>query len=96
MMRFFLEICKIEKEKIKIQIIAHRNVDLQKAVEYWSRITRVKKSQFIKTCCSANINSKNKRTSNLTHGTVHIRINNVEFFFRMIGWIDGLKILLKN
>jgi len=28
----------------------------------------------------------------LTHGTVHIRINNVKLFFRIIGWIDGLKL----
>lgn len=93
MMKFFRNICKVENDKIKMQIIAHENVDIDKAVQFWSRLTKIPKSQFIKTYCSVNASSKNKRKRNdLTHGTVHIRINNVELFFRIIGWIDGLKL----
>ena len=31
------------------------------------------------------------KNKGLTHGTLHIRINDVSFFYKMIGWIDGLK-----
>jgi len=36
--------------------------------------------------------SKRKRNPNsLIYGTIHIRICDVKLFFRIIGWIDGLK-----
>jgi predicted transcriptional regulator len=94
-MKFFRNICKVENDKIKIQVIAHKNVDIDKSVQFWSKLTKIPKKQFIKTYCSVNTSSKNKKQrNNLTHGTVHIRINNVELFFRIIGWIDGLKLNL--
>ncbi|MFZ2193636.1 MAG: helix-turn-helix domain-containing protein [Candidatus Moraniibacteriota bacterium] len=93
MMRFFRNICNVGDEKIKMQIIAHENVDIDETVQFWSKLTKIPNNQFIKTYCSASSLSKNKRQgSNLTHGTVHIRINSVELFFRIIGWIDGLKL----
>lgn len=93
MMKFFRKICKVENSKIKIQLIAHKNVDIKKALLFWSNLTGISENQFIKTCCSVSIYSKSKRNKNsLTHGTVHIRINDVKLFFRIIGWIDGLKL----
>lgn len=93
MVKFFRNICQVKNEKIKVQLIAHKNIDINKAVSYWSNLTNIPKAQFIKTCCSINKSSKNKRNvSSLTHGTVHIRINDVKLFFRIIGWIDGLKL----
>lgn len=93
MLKFFRNICQVKNDKIKVQLIAHKNININKAVNYWSNLTHIPKSQFIKTCCSVNKSSKNKRnTHSLTHGTVHIRINDVKLFFRIIGWIDGLKI----
>lgn len=91
MMKFFRKICKVDNEKIKMQIIAHKNVNIDEAINFWSSITKLPKGQFIKTCCSVSRYSKNRRGNNLTHGTVHIRINSVKLFFRIIGWIDGLK-----
>jgi hypothetical protein len=93
MMKFFRKICKIDISKIKIQLIAHKNIDIRQAIEFWSALTKIPKDQFIKTCCSLSSHSKGKRNKNsLTHGTVHIRINDVKLFFRIIGWIDGLKL----
>jgi predicted transcriptional regulator len=97
MMRFFLKVCAVPMEKIRAQLIAHENVDIDLAVKYWIKITKISNEKFIKTCISDKRKSKNKRKiSNLTHGTLHIRINDVRFFFRMIGWIDGLKEYLKG
>jgi hypothetical protein len=93
MMKFFREVCQVGDEKIKVQLIAHKNIDIDEAVAYWAKLTGLPKNQFIKTCCSVSTSSKGKRNKNtLTHGTVHIRINDVKLFFRVIGWIDGLKL----
>lgn len=92
MMRFFTEECDIPIEKIRAQIIAHENVNIDLAVKYWAKITKIQKEKFIKTYISDKRKSKNKRkNNNLTQGTLHIRINDVSFFFKIIGWIDGLK-----
>ena len=93
MMKFFRKVCKVENSKIKIQLTAHKNIDIKKAIQFWSNLTKIPENQFIKTCCAVSIYSKGKRNKNsLTHGTVHIRINDVKLFFRIIGWIDGLKL----
>lgn len=92
MMEFFRNVCKVEENKFKAQIIAHKNVDIKKAVGYWSNLTNIGKECFIKTYNSTNGKAKNKRRGNrLTYGTIHIRINDVNLFFKIIGWIDGFK-----
>ena len=97
MMKFFRKICNIPIGKIRAQVIAHENVDIESAVKYWSKHTGISIDRFIKTTLPKQRISKNKRkNSNLTHGTLHIRINDVGFFFRIIGWIDGLKDYLKG
>lgn len=94
--RFFKKFLGVDAQKLKAQVIAHKNVNLSEAVEYWSSVTGIAGSNFTKTCCSNNINSKGKRDKkSVPYGTVHIRINDVKLFFRMIGWIDGLKQYLK-
>ena len=92
MMKFFRKYFKINNEKIKIQIIAHPNIDINKAVNKWSVITKIPKKQFIKTFSKPNISSKGVRNKkSLPFGTAHIRIYDVKYFFRIIGWIEGLK-----
>ena len=94
MMVFFRKICKVKDSKIKIQVIAHKNVKIEGAVKFWSNITNIPRNQFIKTQCS--VNKKSKRKGNtLPNSTMHIRINDVKLFFRIIGWIQYLKKLKK-
>lgn len=91
MMSFFRKFCDIKEDKLKVQLLAHPNVDMDVAVSYWSDVTGIPKKQFIKTCTSLSIRSSQKRKNSLTYGTVHIRVYDVKLFFRIIGWIDGLK-----
>lgn len=97
MMQFFRKFCSVDEGRFKVQLIAHPNVNMQAAVTYWSALTEIPESQFIKTCTSLSIRSGQKRSNNLTYGTVHIRVYDVKLFFRIIGWIDGVKThFLKN
>lgn len=94
-MKFFRKDCKITEEKFRAQLIAHNNVNINDAVEYWASITGIRKEKFVKTSLPVKRVSKNSRKrQNLTYGTLHIRINDVGFFYRIIGWIDGLKDVL--
>ena len=92
MMRFFREICDVKENKFRIQLIAHPNINIEEALDFWSSQTGISNKQFSKTSTSISSLSKSKRNKKtLTKGTVHIRINDVKLFFRIIGWIDGFK-----
>lgn len=90
-MKFFTKFFKLNKTEIKIQIMLHNPKDSDNSVEYWHKITGVPLSNFIKTCSSISKASLQKRNKKLQYGTIHLRVNNVKHFFRLIGWIDGLK-----
>lgn len=91
MMLFFTKFLDLERADIKIQIMLHDFKNVDKAINFWHNITKVPKNNFIKTCCSISSASSNKQNRKLEYGTIHLRINDVNRFFRLIGWIDGLK-----
>lgn len=93
MMTFFRTFCITDDSEIKIQVIAHHNISADDAVLFWSEVTAIPKEQFIKTQLKASKASQGKRGNSLTHGTVHIRMYDVRLFFRIVGWIEGLKLL---
>lgn len=91
-MKFFRKFYKVNDDKIKIQLMAHSNVNIEKAVKFWMKITGLKKTNFIKTIIIISSASKRKRDINsLINGTIHLRIYDVKLFFKTIGWINGLK-----
>lgn len=91
MVLFFTKFLNLKRSDIKIQIMLHDPKDTDKAVIFWHQLTKIPKNNFIKTCHSISSASSNKQNRKLEHGTIHLRINDVERFFRLIGWIDGLK-----
>lgn len=97
MMKFFRKFCEIEESRFRVQLISHPNIDIGEALKFWSIKTKIPREQFIKTSSKISIYSKGKRDKKtLTNGTVHIRISDVKLFFRIVGWIEGLKDFLKN
>lgn len=57
-MKFFRKFLKIDNNKIKVQLMAHKNIDIKETVEFWSKLTKIPTSQFIKTYCATNIQSQ--------------------------------------
>jgi len=91
MILFFTNFLNLEKSEIKIQIMLHNMDGANSAINFWHNLTGIPKSNFIKTCSSISRASLQKRNKKLQYGTIHLRVNNVKHFFRLIGWIDGLK-----
>jgi transcriptional regulator with XRE-family HTH domain len=90
-MRFFREICGVPKDKFRVQLMLHENISAQKAIKFWSQLTKIDENQFMKPTFVVSSASKKRRGNTLEHGTVHIRVYDVRLFHRIIGWIDGLK-----
>lgn len=96
MMIFFRRYLNVPEDKFRIQIIVHPNINIEKSTSKWSTVTKIHKSQFIKTYSKAPTSSKGIRNKkSLPFGTAHIRIYDVNQFFRIIGWIEALKIHFK-
>jgi len=92
MMNFFRKICKIKENKFRLLLMAHPNINIKKTISFWSNITKLPRSQFTKTQTAISKSSKFKRPINsLLYGTIHIRIYDVVMFYKIIGWINGLK-----
>ncbi len=91
-MKFFRKYYGVSDDRIKIQLMAHPNVNINKAIKFWIKITSLKKNNFTKTIIIVSSASKGKRNFNcLENGTIHLRIFDVKLFFKTIGWINGLK-----
>lgn len=92
MMRFFREICRVKEEKFYMQMILHRNINEKKALNYWSKITRIPEDQFKKACFSLSKSSKGLRKKHqLPYGTLQIRIHDKRLTHQVYGYIKGLK-----
>ena len=95
MMKFFRKICKVKEDKFKLLLMAHPNMNIDRSMSFWSDITKLPITQFTKTQIAISKSSKFIRPiDSLQHGTIHIRIYNVAMFYKIIGWIKGLKILI--
>lgn len=88
---FLTKFLDLKKSEIKIQIMLHDENAANAAINFWHNITGIPKINFIKTCHALSSASLQKREKKLQYGTIHLRINDVNRFFRLIGWIDGLK-----
>lgn len=92
MMRFLREVCVINDDKIKIQLVLHPNVKENEAKRYWSKILRLDLNKnFNKASYSLSSASKGKRPKNrLPYGTVQIDVPGKEICNKIKGWTLGL------
>jgi hypothetical protein len=90
-MKFFQECCGVDISKIKAQIMLHSERDTERARRFWHQITRIPYSQFMSTTIIKRKTNSKSIHNTLNYGTIHIRIYSVEMFFKIIGWIDGLR-----
>jgi predicted transcriptional regulator len=88
MKRFFLEICKVPKEKFRGHVYVHSHLPPSTAVMYWSKISAIPTKQFHKTSIQKNVNRVQKDT--LPYGTFAMSIYDTQLKLKIDGWIKGL------
>ena len=94
MMCFFDQYSGVHKNKYRghVHTFSHKNAE--RAVQYWSKISGLPKNKFFKTYVKQSNASKKKRET-LPYGTLQIYLHDTKFFFRLMGWIDGIKANVK-
>ena len=91
MMKFFQKICNTPREKIKAMVQIHSNVTSEEAINYWSKISKIPKTQFTKCYSRLTPSSKQKRPFNtLPYGTFRITICDIQTTNKVKGWIRGI------
>ncbi len=93
MMRWFREICHVPESKFRVALHIHSLHMSSDVVEYWSKITGIKREQFNKVYIKKTT-LKNKRVP-LYEGTCSIIVNSKELFRRIVGWKRGLFVHFK-
>ncbi len=87
--RFFVEICNVDKKKLRVHIHIHESLDVIEAERYWKNITGLPSEQFYKTYNKPNKSSKAKRNS-LPYGVCDIYASQPNLFHKISGWTEGI------
>lgn len=90
-LRFFKEILGVLNEKLRVSLLLHPNIDVQTAVRFWSEVTGIPKERFTVTNQVSRASKRKRPHRSLPYGTLRLRVHNRRKFFKIKGWIDGLK-----
>lgn len=89
---FLRVVLKIPPEKIVIEMRLFKHLDAEEMVQYWMKVTGLVCSQFKKPTYPISRSSKGKRPFNrLPYGTVQVIVSDTQMFYRIIGFIEGIK-----
>lgn len=88
MVKWFMTICKVPKEKMRICLHIHELHDQEEIEYYWSTITKIPLNQFYKTQIKPT--SLGHRKKMLYNGTCAIVIGDITLFRRIQGWTQAL------
>jgi hypothetical protein len=85
-------ICGVDISRIKVNIRIFEHMNEAVTVEYWSHQLGLPRSCFTKTYVGVSGSSMRKRPfDRLPYGVIQIRINSSDLFYKIMGWIEGLK-----
>ena len=89
-LRFLREILKIPEEKFLVSIRVHPNIDEKDAIKFWSKATAIPKDRFRITRQISRASEGKRPRNSLPYGTLDLRVNSRQNFFKIKGWIDGI------
>jgi len=89
-MNFLEKVIGAKRETVKACVFVHPNIAASKAIVYWQDITGIPKKNFHFSSAISRA-SKNRRPKKLLpFGTLQVRVNRRQEFFKIRGLIDGI------
>ncbi len=89
---FLKQILEIPPERIFIAMRLFEHLEEEKAISYWMKVTGLSRLQFTKPTYPVSLSSRGKRPFNrLPYGTVQVIVSDTQIFYRIIGFIEGIK-----
>lgn len=89
-MRYLREVLQVADEKIKPGIILYPNLDIETTKDFWGNIINLPKENFWVTVAVSKASKRKKPSNYLPYGTIHLRVNSRQLFYRIQGYIGGL------
>lgn len=94
---FLRKTMEIPPEKISIEMRLFEHMNAEETILYWMKVTNLPRSQFKKPTYPVSSASKGIRPINrLPYGTVQVIVSDTKLFYRVMGFIDGVKERLKE
>lgn len=91
MMDWFRRFCEIPESKFRGSVWLHDNLDVGRAINFWSKLTGIPDSQFHKTYLVKNKDNSRKIRKNIhEYGVFSIRASDAKKQRMILGWIYGV------
>ncbi len=91
-LRFLREVCGVSTKKIKVEVRIFKHLNEENILRYWSNILEIPRGNFLKSYIAVSKSSSGKKPFNrLPYGVAQIRISNTDLFYKIMGWISGIK-----
>jgi len=88
-LKFLRKICGIDEKKLRVYSYFYSNQNIKKNINYWSKITKIKKSQFTKPYIREDYNEIKK--DKMPNGLIHIRYADKKLLNLIKIWIEEYK-----
>lgn len=85
-LKFLRNICGVDEKKLRVFPYFHANQNSDKNINYWSKVTGIKKSQFTKPYIRKDFDESKK--DKMPHGLVHIRYADKKLLNLIKIWIE--------
>ncbi|PIS17212.1 MAG: hypothetical protein COT59_01910 [Candidatus Nealsonbacteria bacterium CG09_land_8_20_14_0_10_42_14] len=89
MVSWLQNVCRVPKEKFRVSIYLHDNLDEKKAKRFWSRLTKIPLSQFRKSYIVKN-NPYRLRKVRHIYGVARVTVSDANLHRKIMGWISGI------
>jgi len=84
-------ICGVKPQDIQAEVHIYPDNNKDEVIQYWSKTTKIPKSQFQKTQIDIRIKKSKIKSKRLPCGTLHLRVRRSGNLYQQIsGWIEGV------
>jgi hypothetical protein len=85
----FRSVYEFDEKKLRVLLYCYSNQDIPSLINFWSRLTKIPKSQFTKPYVRTD-SQKNVRT--MRYGLIHIRYSDMKLLLDVKNLIDYIKV----
>lgn len=85
-LKFLRKVCGVDEKRLRVYPYLYANQDVESCIEFWSKITKIDKTQFTKPYIRQDFNEK--KTGKMPYGLVHIRYSDKKLLDQIKNWIE--------
>jgi len=88
-LKFLRKVCGVDEKKLRVYSYFYANQNTKKNINYWRKITKIKKSQFTKPYIRNDFDEMKK--DKMPHGLIHIRYADKKLLRIIKIWIEEFR-----